>query len=87
MTTYQGPVTVVADDIEVTMQADLSVTKGGHWAGSLSDYQDVDMFKVLTSDTALIRLPGGQQGRFVLEGKLAPGQASMGVLGSGPAPF
>ncbi|WP_328315523.1 hypothetical protein [Streptomyces sp. NBC_00388] len=87
MTTYQGPVTVVADDVEVSMQADLSIDKGGHWGGRLSDYEDSDMFKVLASDTALMRLPGGQQGRFVLEGKLEPGQTAMDVLGSGPAPF
>ncbi|WP_328540623.1 hypothetical protein [Streptomyces sp. NBC_00344] len=87
MTTYQGPVTVVADDVDVTMQADLSVAKEGHWGGRLSDYEDADMFKVLASDSALMRLPDGKQGRFVLEGKLAPGQTAMGVLGSGPAPF
>ncbi|WP_327686555.1 hypothetical protein [Streptomyces sp. NBC_00467] len=90
MTTYQGPVTVVADDVEATMQADLFVSdRGGtkSWGGHLSDYDDADMFKVLTSDTAVMRLSSGQEGRFVLEGKLTPGQTTMGVRGSGPAPF
>ncbi|MET9554524.1 hypothetical protein [Streptomyces sp. NPDC006645] len=90
MTTYQGPVTVVAGDVEATMQADLSVTdRGGakSWSGHLSEYEDTDMFKVLTSDTAVMRLPNGREGRFVLEGRLTSGQIAMGVLGSGPAPF
>lgn len=90
MTTYQGPVTVVAGDVEVTMHADLSMTERGRtasWGGHLSDYEDEDMFKVLTADTAVMRLPDGREGRFVLEGKLAPGQTAMDVLGSGPAPF
>lgn len=51
------------------------------------DYEDADMFQVLTANTAVMRLPDGQEGRFVLEGKLTPGQTAMGVLGSGPAPF
>lgn len=82
--------TVVAGDVEAMMQAYLSVTdRGGmkSWSGHLSDYEDADMFKVLTSDTAVMILPDGQEGLFVLEGKLAPGQTAMGVRGSGPAPF
>jgi hypothetical protein len=90
MTTYQGPVTVVAGDVEATMQATLSVTEEGEeksWGGRLSDYDDADMFKVLTADTAVVRLPNGKEGRFQLEGKLTPGQAAVAVRGSGPAPF
>ncbi|WP_434598050.1 hypothetical protein [Streptomyces sp. A5-4] len=90
MTTYQGPVTVVAGDVEATMQADLSVTERGRtksWGGHLSGYEDADMFEVLTADTALMCFADGQEGRFVLQGKLTPGQTAMGVLGSGPAPF
>ncbi|WP_434598031.1 hypothetical protein [Streptomyces sp. A5-4] len=90
MTTYQGPVTVVAGDVDTSMQADLSITERGRtksWGGHLSHYEDVDMFKVLTADTAVMRLPDGEEGRFVLQGKLTPGQTAMGVLGSGPAPF
>ncbi|MDJ0467146.1 hypothetical protein [Streptomyces sp. H27-C3] len=90
MTTYQGPVTVVGSDVEATMQADLSVRARDQtkiWSGQLSGYEDADMFKVLTSDTAVMRLPDGREGRFVLEGKLVPGQTSVGVLGSGPPPF
>ncbi|KQZ19954.1 hypothetical protein EES45_00445 [Streptomyces sp. ADI97-07] len=90
MTTYQGPVTVVAGDVEASMQADLSITERDRmksWGGCLADYEDADMFKVLTVGTAFVRLPDGQEGRFVLKGKLAPGQAAMGVIGSGPAPF
>lgn len=90
MTTYQGPVTVVAGDVEATMQADLSTSDQGgktSWSGHLSEYEDADMFKVLTADTAVMRLPNGQEGRFMLQGKLTPGQAAVDVLGSGPAPF
>ncbi|MGC5533682.1 hypothetical protein [Streptomyces sp. SR-10] len=90
MTTYQGPVTVVAGDVEATMQADLSIAERGgtkSWGGHVSDYDNADMFKVLTADTAVMRLSNGQEGRFVLQGKLTPGQTAIGVLGSGPAPF
>ncbi|MFC8593603.1 hypothetical protein [Streptomyces atroolivaceus] len=90
MTTYQGPVTVVAGDVEATMRADLSSTQQDgtkSWGGSLSGYEDADMFEVLTADTAVMRLPDGHEGRFVLQGRLTPGQGAVAVLGSGPAPF
>lgn len=88
MQSYQGPATVVCSNIEVSVEADLSVEQEGglkSWAGSLQAEVPGEAYDVYQDENAVLRV-GNREGRFVCK-RADPGTGEMEIAGSGPAPF
>ncbi|WP_406300089.1 hypothetical protein OG948_33555 [Embleya sp. NBC_00888] len=92
--TYQGPATIVVDEVEIPVSADLRVEAPSQalpgWRGSLqADSPNEDLWPVAVRNAPgnpSLRLPDGSTGEFVAT-NMSMGSGSLRIVGSGPAPF
>lgn|GEM_PF-5443110 len=89
MTTYNGPATIVAGDVEIEVEATLATSFDGaltSWAGSVEAEGGEDFYEVMRSDDVKIRMPDGSEGAIVPT-HTSVGTGQLEVQGSGKAPF
>lgn len=89
MTTYNGPATVVASDIEYTVTAELAITTDGglrEWHGTLTAPDEATAWAIFNSNDTRLRLGDGRKGSFIA-GAFDADSAELRIQGSGPAPF
>ncbi|MFB6889435.1 hypothetical protein ACFCX4_09005 [Kitasatospora sp. NPDC056327] len=90
MSSYVGPVEIIAGGIQASAYADLQVGVSGYlreWGGTVDLAIDGgDAWTIQDADQVVLRLPDGTEGHGFSVGFVA-GSASLRIRGNGSAPF
>lgn len=87
--TYAGPAILVTDSGEMAVEAALQVEQlraTPSWRGHVTADPSEDFWSVFQEGEGRLRLPDGQEGRFI-PAQTTAGSGRMAITGSGPAPF
>lgn len=87
--TYSGPAVLITEDGEMGVRAELWGERGPgmpSWRGHVTADPGEDLWPAWEKGEGRLRLPDGQEGRFVA-GQTTAGSDRMTIEGSGPAPF
>ncbi|QXE36966.1 hypothetical protein KQY30_24900 [Streptomyces sp. GMY02] len=89
MTTYHGPASVLIDNAEYEVTAQLVITLDRNlkeWHGSLQTDGEEAAWNIWDADQPRLSINGGTEGDFIVT-NYQTGSNELIIQGSGPAPF